>query len=119
MPRFGDQDPPKKKYKVTEKFGGVPPKDFKGMIGVYEIHFAKPYKHAKHYMGFASDIARRVKKHRAGHGAALMTAVKKAMIDWDVVRVWPCASVTEAQQLEKKLKGRNTRYCPVCTEVAS
>ena len=96
----------------------APPKNLKGMIGVYEIHFDRPYKHAKHYMGMAEDIGRRERKHRAGHGAKIMKAVVAARIGWEIVRVWACETVAEAKRLEKKIKGHSARLCPICTEAA-
>lgn len=32
--------------------------------GLYLLHFAPPYKHARHYLGYADDIAARVRTHR-------------------------------------------------------
>ena len=44
------------------------------MTGVYLIHFAPAYKHAKHYLGYAEDIDARLQAHRDGHGAGLHAA---------------------------------------------
>ena len=31
---------------------------------IYLLHFARPYKHARHYLGFAEDLERRLKNQR-------------------------------------------------------
>lgn len=77
---------------------------------VYLIHFDKPYKHAKHYLGFTRDIPLRELRHRAGNGANIMRVVNEAGIGWKVVRVW-----YGDRYLERKLKAHSgTRYCPIC-----
>ena len=45
---------------------------------VYLLHFTHPYKHARHYIGFAETPAtfdRRIAHHRAGTGARLPKVV--------------------------------------------
>jgi predicted GIY-YIG superfamily endonuclease len=80
---------------------------------VYLIHFETPYKHARHYIGFAEeDLDQRMKKHKDGLGAKLMRAVTNAGIKWFVARLWKDGSRT----FERELKNRkNAKYlCPVC-----
>jgi hypothetical protein len=36
------------------------------MDGIYLLHFDPPYKHAGHYLGYASDIDRRISEHQTG-----------------------------------------------------
>ena len=86
-----------------------------GVCGVYLIHLDRPLGHAKHYLGMSTDIAERLGRHVRGKGAKFMSAVKKAGIGWDVVRDWRCETVYAAEQLERQLKGNNTRNCTVCT----
>src|SRR6476661_2336108 len=38
---------------------------------VYLLHFSKPYKHARHYLGSADDVSARLELHRKGQGARL------------------------------------------------
>lgn len=79
---------------------------------VYLAHFSTNFAHARHYLGFATDLAGRIAQHRAGTGARLMEVVRQAGIGWKVVRVWP-----GDRGLERRLKRRkNTprRLCPVC-----
>lgn len=81
-------------------------------MAVYLIHFDKPFKHACHYLGYASDVAKRIERHRSGQGAKLLRAVQLAGISWEVVRVWPDADRTEERRL--KNFGSHRRLCPVC-----
>jgi predicted GIY-YIG superfamily endonuclease len=78
----------------------------------YLIHFDRPYKHARHYTGWASDLDARIAAHERGDGARLLAVLKAAGITWHVARTWP--GTTRAT--ERKIK--NTRnvpeYCPDC-----
>src|SRR4051794_35429847 len=79
---------------------------------VYLAHFSTNLSHARHYLGFATDLAQRMAQHRAGTGARLMEVIKQAGIGWKLVRVWP-----GDRGLERRLKRRkNTppRLCPLC-----
>lgn len=87
---------------------------------VYLIHFETAYetngKRAQHYLGFASNLPRRLDQHATGHGSALMAAVEKRGIDWYCVRTWAAPSFSEGFALEKKLKlqRNHKRFCPMC-----
>jgi hypothetical protein len=92
-------------------------------VAVYLVHFDKPFKHAKHYLGFCDDehrdtdlaVKTRIEYHRNKRGSKLLAAVVDNGIGFEVVRVWPKASRT----FERKLKSHSsTRYCPVCNEGA-
>ena len=83
----------------------------KQSVTVYLIHFEKPYKHARHYLGSAIDLAERLAQHRNGKGARLLQVVKEAGIDWDVSRTWQGTRETEAKF---KRAQHNTRLCPHC-----
>ena len=89
---------------------------------VYLIHFAhplgntaNPHGMALHYIGYAKGygLADRIEAHRKGNGAAIMTAVNKAGIPWEVVNTWP-----GDRKLERDLKRQHNaaRYCPICRE---
>jgi predicted GIY-YIG superfamily endonuclease len=79
---------------------------------VYLIHFATPYKHARHYLGVASNLEARLHHHQAGTGARLMKVVSEAGIPWEVSRTW-----VGDRSLESALKKRHSgvRLCPICT----
>ena len=81
------------------------------LSGVYLIHFHSPFGHARHYLGWSSDIPQRIAKHIAGEGARLTEVVAEAGIGMLCVRLWPFAS----RELERKLKGHHSpKLCPVC-----
>ena len=79
---------------------------------VYLLHFTEPYKHARHYLGVADDLAHRLAEHRAGTGARLTQVVRDAGISWVVARTWP-----GWRRLEFALKRQHNapkNLCPVC-----
>jgi predicted GIY-YIG superfamily endonuclease len=79
---------------------------------VYLIHFEKPYKHAKHYLGWTTDLDKRIALHRRGQGSVLLSVVNGAGIGWDVVRTWEGAD----RNFERRVKNRGglARECPAC-----
>ena len=86
---------------------------------LYLVHFAEPYEHARHYLGFVDHVGRDAEKalasrldfHRKGQGSRLLAVVTAAGIEWEVVRTWPDGDRTT----ERRLKGHSsTRMCPVC-----
>lgn len=82
------------------------------MAGVYLIHFSPSYKHAKHYLGWAEDIDRRLAEHEIGAGARLTQVAVDAGCRLILARVWEDGDRT----LERKLKNRKNApaLCPVC-----
>lgn len=80
---------------------------------VYLLHLDPPYKHARHYTGFASDLDERLKDHRAGRGARLLQVVKEAGGTFRLVRTWP-----GTRTLERAIKDMRAapRLCPECSE---
>jgi predicted GIY-YIG superfamily endonuclease len=80
------------------------------MMGVYLLHFSKPYQHARHYLGWARDIAARVEEHQAGRGARLTAVAVAAGIELKLSRTW-----RGDRGRERQLKQRGkTRCCPAC-----
>ena len=88
-------------------------------MAVYLIHLNKPIGDlnnprgkAQHYIGWASDLANRIKYHRNGNGARLIQVVNAAGVGWEVVRTWPEGDKT----LERRLKNwhKASQLCPVC-----
>jgi predicted GIY-YIG superfamily endonuclease len=79
--------------------------------GCYLLHFDRPIYRAQHYLGWATDIAKRVAKHRRGRGARLVAQALSAGIEVDLVRVWPEAD--QAKERTLKRTGPKT-YCPRC-----
>jgi hypothetical protein len=78
---------------------------------VYLIHFIKPYKHARHYLGYSQNLDKRITDHLCGMGARLMEVITTAGIDWKLARTWP-----GDRWLERRLKNRHEapRLCPIC-----
>lgn len=77
----------------------------------YLLHFVTPYKHARHYLGYAEDLSARLAQHRSGNGARLTQVVREAGISWVVARIW-----RGGRQLERKLKRWHSgvKLCPIC-----
>src|SRR5262245_47856496 len=86
------------------------------MSTIYLLHFDKPLKHAKHYIGLADDLDARLERHRAGHGARLMAVVSAAGIGWQLARTWQ-----GDRKLERKLKRLHAtpRLCPICSPASA
>lgn len=82
---------------------------------VYLIHFHKPLKHARHYLGFCAtddSLDKRLTDHLCGMGARLLEVLFEVGIEWSCVRVWYGAD----RKFERKLKDakHGGRFCPVC-----
>ena len=80
---------------------------------IYLIHFDTPYRHARHYMGFTTNLQQRIKRHKAGRGSRLMSVIAQAGIGWTVVQTW-----AGDRHLERRIKraGGLSRSCPICSE---
>lgn len=78
---------------------------------VYLIHFDKPFRHARHYIGWASDLDGRLAHHRKGTGANLLKHVARAGIGWVLARTWE-----GDRTMERRLKNRKNaaQLCPIC-----
>ena len=89
---------------------------------VYLLHFDRPYGPgggangrgtAKHYLGWAKDLQRRLAHHAAGTGARLTQVVADAGIGWTLARTWEGDRHRERQL---KQQGGRARLCPVCKD---
>jgi predicted GIY-YIG superfamily endonuclease len=78
---------------------------------VYLIHFDRPYKQAKHYLGYTANLQSRLDLHASGAGANLLRVLKHHGIGWQLVRVWD-----GGRDVERRLKSiKNApRLCPIC-----
>lgn len=86
---------------------------------VYLIHFDKPYKHARHYLGYVKRpdlLLKRFDRHTSGAGAKLLKVIAKEGIGFSIVRVWPDGD----QTFERYLKNRKEtpKLCPCCNPEA-
>jgi predicted GIY-YIG superfamily endonuclease len=84
--------------------------DYPGTI--YLIHFDRPYRHARHYVGWSANLEARLADHRRGAGSRLMAVIHEAGITWRVTRTRPGDRTIE--RLIKRYGGSG-RYCPACT----
>ena len=84
-------------------------KDVEGTI--YLLHFEQPYRHAQHYLGWASDVQERLASHIEGKGNPLVAAAVASGSEVRVVRTW-----TGTRTLERKLKKQKNAcwLCPIC-----
>ena len=85
---------------------------------VYLIHFDAPIsdRHTcQHYLGYAENLAARVKCHRQGQGARLTQVAIERGIKFQVVRVWQ-----GDRGRERRLKNRKDgpHLCPICDPCA-
>lgn len=80
---------------------------------VYLIHFEHKLHHAQHYIGYTDNVEKRMKRHREGGGSKLISAITKAGIAWDLVRIW-----VGDRALERRLKNQKKArcLCPVCRQ---
>jgi hypothetical protein len=92
--------------------------------GVYVVHFSEPLAHARGYVGWSADIARRVAEHLdveacaragfhvAGHrGSPLVCAAVRAGRSVLVAQVYPGGD----RGLERRLHNRHhPRICALC-----
>lgn len=84
----------------------------KGAVGtIYLVHFERPYQHARHYVGWSSQMERRHKDHANGNGSKLLAAVRAAGIPWVIARTWQ-GTRTEERRIHSARA--NCRKCPIC-----
>ena len=78
---------------------------------IYLLHFSKPYKHARHYLGFTFNLSARLEAHSKGTGARLLEVITLAGIAFELARTWQ-----GTRNDERKIKNqKNTpRLCPMC-----
>jgi len=78
---------------------------------IYLIHFNQPLAHARHYLGWTTNLQERLYAHETGNGARLMEVISERGITWRLVRTWE-----GGRDLERRLKAQhhNPRLCPIC-----
>lgn len=79
---------------------------------VYLLHFNRRYRHAGHYLGYTTNLNKRLEQHRKGQGARLLEVIKGAGVGFMLVRTWSKGT----RKLERRLKnGKNSpKLCPIC-----
>jgi predicted GIY-YIG superfamily endonuclease len=78
---------------------------------VYLLHFDRPYRHARHYIGSTTNLRARLAAHARGQGARLLQVVRDAGIGWQLARTWAGGRDRERQI---KAQGGASRCCPLC-----
>ena len=78
---------------------------------VYLLHFDRPYRHARHYVGWAKNVTARLAQHEVGQGARLLQVVRDAGITWTLARTW---QGTRNRERQIKSMGGASRRCPLC-----
>jgi hypothetical protein len=82
---------------------------------IYLLHFHEPVSgHARHYLGWASDLEARLEAHRAGYGARLMEVCRERGIDWHLARTW---EGTRDRERAIKDRAEGPKLCPDCTPI--
>lgn len=83
---------------------------------VYLLHLSSPLKHARHYIGWAKKLERRLLHHQNGTGARMLAACVTAGITFERVRVWEGKTRNFERQLKNHHKSQN--LCPICNPTA-
>jgi predicted GIY-YIG superfamily endonuclease len=78
---------------------------------VYLLHFDRPYRHARHYTGWTTNLPGRLAEHTRGRGARLLAVIDQAGIGWRLSRTW---SGTRGRERALKRQGGAGRRCPDC-----
>lgn len=80
---------------------------------VYLLHLDRPYRHAKHYVGWTEgdNLIDRLTVHIRGQGSPLLRAAAKAGISFRVARLW--VGFTRLKERRLKRRGKS-RICPLC-----
>jgi predicted GIY-YIG superfamily endonuclease len=79
---------------------------------IYLLCFTRPYKHARHYVGWTEDLLDRLDTHAKGRGARLVEVIIQAGIGFTLVRT--CEGTRRTERAIKHAGGA-VRYCPACT----
>lgn len=83
---------------------------------IYLLHFTPPYRHAKHYLGWAAggpaEVEARLARHLRGDGSPLVKAAVGAGCAVTVVRTWP--DRTRDDERVKHSNRHHPKLCPVC-----
>lgn len=85
---------------------------------VYLIHFPHPYRHARHYLGWATDLEARLREHLTGRGSPLVKVMCQQEGITTLEQLRACVSCTwdGDRHLERTIKNRGgkAKSCPIC-----
>lgn len=80
---------------------------------VYLLHFSRPYRHAGHYVGFTTDLERRLREHRRGSSSPLVRCAVAEGIEIFLARTWREVTVGFETWLHRG--GHKHLVCPICS----
>jgi hypothetical protein len=84
---------------------------------VYLLHFSRPYKHCRHYIGFSEQpVDVRFAQHLNGHGSALTAAAREAGIEFTIARTW---NADQSVEFILKSWASAKSLCPICSGEAA
>jgi len=78
---------------------------------IYLLHFDKPYLHARHFVGFSTDLESRLDAHARGQSARLLQVIIEAGHTFQFARTWQGTRKTERTIKNQK---NAPRLCPLC-----
>ncbi len=78
---------------------------------VYLLHLHRKLAHSQHYIGFTTNLDKRLTDHLCGMGARFMEVCFERGIEWKLARTWQ-----GDRAFERWLKRKHgaARFCPVC-----
>jgi len=78
---------------------------------IYLLHYESKLHHAQHYVGYTSNLDRRIARHIKGNGAKLPAAFASAGIAFKIAITWQ-----GTRRDERRIKNRKEtpRLCPIC-----
>lgn len=78
---------------------------------IYLLHLDRPYRHARHYCGWTTNLPERLAAHASGRGARLLEVVAAEGIGWQLSRIW-----VGDRHRERAIKNQGglSRSCPMC-----
>jgi len=79
---------------------------------VYLICLDTKFHHCKHYIGYTTNLEKRLARHRNGTGSRLLRAVNLAGINYVVSRIWGGKDGNFERLLKKRKKASD--FCPRC-----
>lgn len=82
---------------------------------IYLLCFSARFKHAGHYLGWASDLEARLTEHRNRTGARLVAVIIEAGLTFFCARTW---EGTRADERRLKNRKETPRLCPRCNKLA-
>ena len=100
------------------------------MAYVYILHYEQPldsstltYRRApRHYIGWTTDIDKRLRQHRTGNGGRFPAAMSRKGIRFRLERLWTFEQDMDAKALERSIKREKrggTAYCVRCAVLSS